>query len=504
MADVSLETCANCGRVIGEPETPMVWKEQVVCGECRRNLSETGDAGGGGSACDSAWPGAGGSEADWLLASGQFARRIPDPGRSISRLLWALQLLRVRGFAARSQPLMLDAIEFAPAVRLATQRRSIWLEAAAQSVEVGAEDIAAGHILRAKECRSFDIRGKPSSDRPVVVFATYLGLLGSLRGLTPREERHARLRAVLFRADREARLGRINSCRTDLLDAIELLPAADGGWEGRDCKKMLMRFLAEIGEAESVKIVYRRVPKDPWYLWDVVGPLWKIGERDEYRAWIDRQLAESEELSRKQHGRYGGLAQIESVAITQADLGDTDGLVLTLGRMRSLFVPRGIADDDRLMAAALTAMARIQARGGFLDEARTTLVSAMAAADLVERGGSCTLPTDQAGSGETGKCSPAVPNRTVMWEKLSEAFLACGEWEAASLCASHVESTTNRQALLATGQVGTGDWEGLQTNLLSIATPDAAVDAARLVAERLVRCGIGQARTGRELAKSKQ
>ena len=33
------ETCANCGRVIGKLETPHVWNQQVVCGECINRLS---------------------------------------------------------------------------------------------------------------------------------------------------------------------------------------------------------------------------------------------------------------------------------------------------------------------------------------------------------------------------------------------------------------------------------------------------------------------------------
>ena len=39
MKNVSNETCANCGRVIGKLETPMVWKENVVCPECFGRLS---------------------------------------------------------------------------------------------------------------------------------------------------------------------------------------------------------------------------------------------------------------------------------------------------------------------------------------------------------------------------------------------------------------------------------------------------------------------------------
>ncbi len=34
MANEQTETCANCGRMIGKLETPMVWQESVVCGAC--------------------------------------------------------------------------------------------------------------------------------------------------------------------------------------------------------------------------------------------------------------------------------------------------------------------------------------------------------------------------------------------------------------------------------------------------------------------------------------
>lgn len=39
MKNVNIETCANCGRVIGKLETPMVWQENVVCPECFGRLS---------------------------------------------------------------------------------------------------------------------------------------------------------------------------------------------------------------------------------------------------------------------------------------------------------------------------------------------------------------------------------------------------------------------------------------------------------------------------------
>ncbi len=39
MADVRSESCENCGRQIGKLETPMLWQEHVVCGECHRRLS---------------------------------------------------------------------------------------------------------------------------------------------------------------------------------------------------------------------------------------------------------------------------------------------------------------------------------------------------------------------------------------------------------------------------------------------------------------------------------
>ncbi len=39
MADVTSEVCENCGRQIGKLETPMVWKERVVCGDCYGRLS---------------------------------------------------------------------------------------------------------------------------------------------------------------------------------------------------------------------------------------------------------------------------------------------------------------------------------------------------------------------------------------------------------------------------------------------------------------------------------
>lgn len=33
-----METCENCGRIIGNLETPHAWRERVVCAECRQRL----------------------------------------------------------------------------------------------------------------------------------------------------------------------------------------------------------------------------------------------------------------------------------------------------------------------------------------------------------------------------------------------------------------------------------------------------------------------------------
>ena len=38
LADV--ETCRNCGRAIGKLETPQVWKDAIVCGECHARLTK--------------------------------------------------------------------------------------------------------------------------------------------------------------------------------------------------------------------------------------------------------------------------------------------------------------------------------------------------------------------------------------------------------------------------------------------------------------------------------
>jgi hypothetical protein len=37
--DIPVEKCANCGRVIGKLETPMVWRDNVVCAVCHAKLS---------------------------------------------------------------------------------------------------------------------------------------------------------------------------------------------------------------------------------------------------------------------------------------------------------------------------------------------------------------------------------------------------------------------------------------------------------------------------------
>jgi len=37
--DATIETCENCGRAIGKLETPRVWQDRVVCGECMPRLS---------------------------------------------------------------------------------------------------------------------------------------------------------------------------------------------------------------------------------------------------------------------------------------------------------------------------------------------------------------------------------------------------------------------------------------------------------------------------------
>src|SRR5271163_3744895 len=36
------EICQNCGGVIGKLETPMIWKENVVCGICYKKLNQSG------------------------------------------------------------------------------------------------------------------------------------------------------------------------------------------------------------------------------------------------------------------------------------------------------------------------------------------------------------------------------------------------------------------------------------------------------------------------------
>ena len=41
MANQTTEICENCGGVIGELETPMIWKDSVVCGTCYKKLSQS-------------------------------------------------------------------------------------------------------------------------------------------------------------------------------------------------------------------------------------------------------------------------------------------------------------------------------------------------------------------------------------------------------------------------------------------------------------------------------
>ncbi len=40
MKKIELETCLNCGAKIGQLETPHLWKEQIVCGQCWKRLCE--------------------------------------------------------------------------------------------------------------------------------------------------------------------------------------------------------------------------------------------------------------------------------------------------------------------------------------------------------------------------------------------------------------------------------------------------------------------------------
>jgi hypothetical protein len=37
-----MEKCANCGSVIGDLETPRVWSDRVVCGDCHKKLRGRG------------------------------------------------------------------------------------------------------------------------------------------------------------------------------------------------------------------------------------------------------------------------------------------------------------------------------------------------------------------------------------------------------------------------------------------------------------------------------
>jgi hypothetical protein len=41
IATVALDTCENCGRVIGKLETPVVWKDHIVCAACYKVLRVT-------------------------------------------------------------------------------------------------------------------------------------------------------------------------------------------------------------------------------------------------------------------------------------------------------------------------------------------------------------------------------------------------------------------------------------------------------------------------------
>jgi len=44
-----METCENCGRTIGNLETPAVWRERVVCAECHQRLNGSHARGGQGA-----------------------------------------------------------------------------------------------------------------------------------------------------------------------------------------------------------------------------------------------------------------------------------------------------------------------------------------------------------------------------------------------------------------------------------------------------------------------
>jgi hypothetical protein len=39
-----MEQCSNCGRVIGNLETPNIWQQHVVCAECHERLAATSAA----------------------------------------------------------------------------------------------------------------------------------------------------------------------------------------------------------------------------------------------------------------------------------------------------------------------------------------------------------------------------------------------------------------------------------------------------------------------------
>jgi hypothetical protein len=404
------------------------------------------------------WPGEGSGRAEWLCASGLIAVGIEDEDDRASETTTAAKLLCEMSRFREAEHLVqgLIAIEG----RLGDAGQRVKILACAANVAAGLGDAAAaGNYLRRGKAVVAGIEDQYWRERAatdLVWCADLLGMLESLGTSTSDERVRAEVAKGLVEAETELRAGGNVACRRKLPELDAKIRRETGIIQDRH-RSRLLELCDKAGDSLGVLGIYESVPRTAWKWWDVVGPLWRHGAREEASKWLEDQFsdAENDQLLSNTGNQHHPMRQMERVARTYWKLGDSDRFQETLQRIERNVHAGNLGETGWVSAAVFTTLGRLQAIGGKADAARSTFLRAR-----------------EAVAGER-----IASSRKQGWKELSAAYCDLDAWNDAVVCANKIRDPNTKRESIAKVYLRANRWNDLTAILDSV--KDAA-EASRL------------------------
>ncbi len=392
------------------------------------------------------WPSEGSRRAGWLYASGLIAVGIEDDEDRAREMTSVANMLCTMGRFRQAEHLVRDLMKIER--RLSDTGQRVKILACSASVAAGLGDAtAASEYLRQGKLLAEAIEDqywRRHAREDVNWCADLLGMLGVLGMTTPEELLRAEVAKALVEAAEDSRAGRTETFRDKIDGLIDKIRRETGIVQERH-RTRLLELCDKAGDSGRVMGVYESAPKSDWKWWDVVGPLWRHGARDEATGWLEDQFADAENEQRlHSSGNYHfPMNQMESVAKTYWRLGDVPRLKQTLRRIEQNVYAWELGETGWVSAAVFTSLGRLQTLGGERDAARATLLAAKKAV----------------------KGERTASNRAQGWKSLAAAYCDLESWDEAIECAKQIRNPNGKREAIAKAYLRAKRWNELRAIL---------------------------------------